>query len=71
MKKRRVLLNMINDSITFSFEYYTFLEAFLSPISLKPKKTKTIVEVRQLDIISNRILEKSFDENLDDFLRTI
>ena len=70
VKKHGVMLNMINNSITFFSGYYTHLEAPLSPISPKSKGTKTIFEAKQQDIFPNHILKRGSDENLDNFLRT-
>ena len=70
MKKHGILLDMINDSITFSPGYCTHLGAPLFPIPPKPKGTETIPEARQQDIFPNHILKRGSDENLDDFLRT-
>ena len=70
MKKHGILLDMINDSITFSPGYCTHLGAPLFPIPPKPEGTETIPEARQQDIFPNRILKRGSDENLDDFLRT-
>ena len=69
MKKHGILLDMINDSITFSPGYCTHLGAPLFPIPPKPEGTETIPEARQQDIFPNRILKRGSDENLDDFLR--
>ena len=77
MKKHGILLDMINDSITFSFGYYTYFEAFLFLISLKSKGTllksegtETIPDIRQQNIFPNRILKSGSDENLVNFSRT-
>ena len=69
MKKYGILLDMINDFITFSPGYCTHLGAPLFPIPPKPKGIETIPEARQQDIFPKRILKKGSDENLDDFLR--
>ena len=71
MKKYRVLLDIINNSITFSPEYCMHLGALLSPIPLKSEGTETIPEARQQNISPNRILKKGLDDNLDNFLRTL
>lgn len=48
VKKYRILLNIINNSITFFSEYYIYLGAFLSLILPKPiKKIVTISKVKQ------------------------
>lgn len=70
MKKHKVLLDLIKDSITFSLGYYMHLGVSLSPIPPKPEGTKTIPKIRQQDIFLNRILKKGLDENLDNFLKT-
>ena len=69
MKKHGILLDMINNSITFSPGYCTHLGAPLFPIPLKPEGMETIPEARQQDIFPNHILKRGSDENLDDFLR--
>ena len=69
MKKHVILLDIINDSITFSPRYCTHLGAFLFPISPKPEGIETILEAKQQDIFPNRFLKKGPDKNLDDFLR--
>ena len=73
MKKHGVLLNMINNSITFSPRFCTHLRTSLSPISPKPiEETKEISETkRQQDITPNRILKRGSIKNLDSFLKTI
>ena len=70
MKKYGILLDMINDSITFSPEYYMHLGAPLLPIPPKSEGTETIPKAKQQNIFPNRILKNGSDENLDDFLRT-
>ena len=70
MKKHGILLDIINDFITFFSKYCTHLGAPLFPISLKLEGTETIPEARHQDIFPNRILKKGSDENLNDFLRT-
>ena len=73
MKKHRVLLDMIHDSITFSPGFFMRLKISLFPILLKLiEKTKKIFKAkRQQNITSNRILKRGLIENLDDFLKTI
>lgn len=61
MMKHGVLLNMINNSIIFSFGYCIYLEIHLFPITPKSEEIKTIVQARQSDIILNCILESTFD----------
>lgn len=69
MKKYGVLLNMINNFITFFPRYYIYLGALLSLLSLKPKEIKIILEVRQQDNFPNHIMKSDSDENLNNFLR--
>ena len=69
MKKNRILLDMINDFITFSLGYCTHLGAPLFLIPSKPEGIETISEVRQQDIFLDCILKSGSDENLDDFSR--
>ena len=69
IKKYGVLLDMINDFITFFPGYCTHLRASLFLIFPKPEETKTIFEVRQQNIFLNHILKRGLDKNLDDFLR--
>ena len=71
MKKFGILLNIINDFITFSPGYCMHLGAPLFLISPKPEEIETIPKARQQDIFPNHILKKSSDENLDDFSRTL
>ena len=70
MKKYGILLDMINDSITYFPRYCMHLGAPLFPIPPKPEGTETIPEARQQDIFPTRILKKSSDENLDNFSKT-
>ena len=70
MKKHGILLNMINNSITFFPGYYTHLGAPLFPISPKLEGIERIPKARQQDIFPNRILKRGSDENLDNLLRT-
>ncbi len=71
MKKHGVLLDIINDSITFSPEYSPHLGTPLFPISFKLiEVTKTIPEAIEEDIVPNRILKRGSAENLDNFLKT-
>ena len=72
MKKHRVLLDMIYDSITFFSGFCTYLGTFLYFILSKPiEKTKEIFEAKQeQDITSNCILKRDSIENLDGFLKT-
>lgn len=71
MKKYRVLLNIINNFISFFAGYYTNLAIFLSLISLKPKKIEIIFEAKYENIVSIRILKKGLKQNLDNFLAII
>lgn len=57
MRKLRVLLNIIINSIISLFKYYTYLKDYLSFILTKLEETRTIVQARQSDIILDRILE--------------
>ena len=68
MKKHEVLLDMINDSITFSSGYCMHLEVLSSSITLKQEGIQTTLKVNHKDLTPKRILQKSTDENLDDFL---
>ena len=72
MKKLRVLLDMIYDSITFSFRFCMHLETSLFLIPSRPiKGTKEISEAKQQqDISPNHILKRGSIENLDGFLKT-
>ncbi len=71
MKKHGVLLDIINDSITFSPGYSPHLGAPLFPIPFKLMEvTKTIPEAIKEDIVPNRILKRGSAENLDNFLKT-
>ena len=72
MKKHRVLLDMIYDSITFFSRFCMYLRTSLSFIPPKPiEETKEISEAKQQqDIISNRILKRGSIENLNSFLKT-
>ena len=73
MNKHKVLLDIINNSITFFLRFYIHLETSLSLILSKSiEEIKKIFKAKQQeDIISNRILKKSFVKNLDSFLKTI
>lgn len=70
MKKHGVLLNIINNSITFFSGYHIHFRALLFPIPPKSAAIKTILEAKQQNIALNQILKKGSDKNLDDFLRT-
>ena len=56
MKKHRILLDIINNSIIFSPEYCIYFGVFLFLISSKSKKIKIIFETKYKDIVPNRIL---------------
>lgn len=70
MKKNGVLLDMINDSITFSPEYYTHPGApsFLI-LTMLSVNTKIISMATQKDVLPNRILKKGLAEKIDKFLK--
>lgn len=68
IKKHKVLLDMINTSITFFPGYYTHLGASLFLILLKSKGTKSISETKHEDMISNYISKKGSNESFDNFL---
>ena len=70
MKKYGILLDMINDSITYFPRYCMHLGAPLFPIPPKPEGTETIPEARQQDIFPTHILKRGSDENLNNFSRT-
>lgn len=69
MKKHKVLLNMINNSITFFSKYYMYFRAFSSPILLKLEEIDIIPKVKQQDILPNYTLKKGSNENLEDLLK--
>lgn len=71
MKKHGVLLDMVNNSITFFTKYCTHFGAFLFLISQHLEETEMMFKVKQEDIIPKRILKKRIDEKLDEFLNTI
>lgn len=68
MKKHGVLLDMIKDSITVFLRYCIHVEVLLSPIFLKPKGSETVLEAKYEDMVSNCILKRGSDENLDNIL---
>ena len=70
IKKQRVLLDIINDCISFSPEYYSYPGAPLVPILTMPiAETEIISMATQQDILPNQILKKSLIEKIDDFLK--
>ena len=56
MKKYGVLLNMINNSITFTTRYCTYLGASLSPITSMKKGIEILPKVNHEDLTPKRIL---------------
>lgn len=71
IKKHVVLLDIINNFITFFLRYCTHLGASLFSISLNPKETKIMFKDKHEDIVLNHILKKRSDKSLDDFLGII
>lgn len=51
MKKHGVLLDIVNNSITFSPEYCMYFGALLFPILRNLEGTKTMSKAKQEDII--------------------
>lgn len=70
MKKHRILLNMINNFITFFLRYYIYFDILLSLTFPKLKETKIIPEAKYKNIVQNQILKRRSNKNLDNFLRT-
>ncbi len=72
IKKHRVLLDIVNNFITFFPESYCIhLRAFLSSMPWNLERTEIISTTKQEDIILKQILKREIDEKLDDFSSTI
>lgn len=72
MKKHTVLLNIINNSITFLSKYCTHLEALLISVFIIPtKKTKIISIITYQNTFLNQSLKKSLVVKIDDFLKIL
>ena len=70
MKKHGVLLDMINDCISFSLRYCSYPGAPLVPISTIPTaETEIISMATQQNVLLNQILKKGSAEMIDDFLK--
>lgn len=66
-----MLLDIINNFIIFLLKYFIHCGAFLFSILLKIKKTKTNLEIKYEDKVSNYILKRRLDKNLSSFLSII
>ncbi len=70
MKKYGVLLDMINNYISFSPEYCSHLRTSLVFVSTMPTtKTEIISITTQQNDLPNQILKKGSAEKIDDFLK--
>lgn len=67
VKKYSVLLNIINNSITFFSKYYTYFRAILLPIAQNLEGRKTMPKAKYKNIILKQILKRGTDEKSDDF----
>ena len=72
MKKHGVLLDMINNYISFSPRYCSHSGALLVPVPTIPTaETEIIFMATQQDVLPNRILKKGSAEKIDDFLKIL
>lgn len=71
MKKYRIILDIINNFITFALGYYMYFGYLLSLIPPKLKRIKIISKSKYENMVFNRILVKGLDENLGNFLSII
>ena len=70
MKKHRVLLDMINDCISFFLGYCSHPGAPLVLVPTIPTaETEIISMATQQDVLPNRILKRGSAEKIDDFLK--
>ena len=68
MKKHKVLLNIINDFITFLLIYYTNPKALSFSVFTMPiRDTKIIPMALQKDVLPNQSLKKSLVKKIDKF----
>ena len=71
MKKHGVLLDMINDCISFSLGYCSHPGAPSVPVPTMPTDETEIISMPiQQDVLPNRILKRGSAEKIDDFLKT-
>lgn len=70
MNKHGILLNMINNSIFFSFRYYFYLGMpSVLVLTILIAKTKMISIITYQDILPNQILKNGLAEKIDNFLK--
>ncbi len=70
MKKLRVLTDMINDYISFSPKYCSYLGALLIPVPTMPTAETEIISIAtQQDVLPNWILKRGSKKKIDDFLK--
>ncbi len=70
MKKHGVLLDMINDCISFSPKYYSHPRAsWVRVPTISTDETEIISIAIQQNVLPNRILKRSSAERIDDFLK--
>lgn len=70
MKKHRVLLNMINNFITFLPKYCIYPGTPSFPVlTISMINTKIILMAIQKDVLPNQILNKDSEEKIDKFLK--
>ena len=70
IKKYRVLLDIINHSIIFFLQYYTYSGMSLfSLLTILTKKNEIIPIVTYQDVFFNQIPKKSLIKKIDEFLK--
>ena len=70
MKKHEVLLDMINNCISFSPKYYLHPKTPLVPVPTMPTaETEIISMATQQNVLPNRILKRGLVEKINDFLK--
>ncbi len=71
MKKHEVLLDMINNSISFFLRYCSHPRATSVPVPTTPAAETEITSIAtQQDALPNRILKRGSAERINDFLKT-